>query len=167
APRDVLDDVQWADWAPAGDSLAIVRDVGSNNRLEYPIGTVLYQTTGWISHPRVSPSGDLVAFLDHPVRNDDGGRVAVVDRKGGHKGLSKVYTSLQGLAWSPGGEIWFTGAERSNRDLRSVTLSGRERVLARLAGALTLQDISADGRILIVRETFRIGTLGLFPGSDR
>jgi Tol biopolymer transport system component len=167
APRDVLEDVQWADWAPTGDSLAVVRDVGTINRLEYPIGTVIYQTPGWVSHPRVSPRGDLVAFLDHPVRNDDGGSVAVVDRQGHRKTLSKAYGSLQGLAWSPHGEIWFTGATRSNRDLRSVTLTGHERVRARLAGALTLQDISADGRILVVRETFRIGTVGLFPGSDR
>jgi hypothetical protein len=167
APREVLDDVHWADWAPTGDDLAIVRDVGASNRLEYPIGTVLYQTTGWISHPRVSQSGDLVAFLDHPVRNDDGGTVAVVDRRGHRSTLSRVFGSIQGLAWSPGGEIWFTGAERSNRNLHSITLSGHERVRARLAGALTLQDISSDGRILIVRETFRIGTLGLFPGSDR
>src|SRR5262249_26217873 len=85
APRAILEDVQWADWAPDGESLAVVRDVGPANRLEYPIGTVLYQTTGWISHPRISPRGDLVAFLDHPVRNDDAGTVAVVDREGKRK----------------------------------------------------------------------------------
>jgi len=127
APRDVLEDVQWADWAPDGLSLTVVRDVGPMNRLEYPIGTVLYQTSGWISHPRVSAQGDRVAFLDHPVRGDDGGTVAMVDRKGSRKTLSGVFASLQGLAWSPDGEVWFTGATRANRDLYSVTLSGRER----------------------------------------
>jgi len=167
APRDILDDVQWADWAPDGESLAAVRDVGAANRLEFPIGTVLYQTSGWISHPRVSPRGDRVAFLDHPVRNDDGGRVAVVDRKGNRTTLSRVFGSIQGLAWSPNGDIWFTGAERQNRDLYSVTLSGQERVRERVAGSITLQDISNDGRILIARETNRIGTIGLFPGAER
>jgi eukaryotic-like serine/threonine-protein kinase len=166
-PRDVLDGVQWADWAPSGDALAIVRDSGPVTRLEYPIGTLLYQTTGWISHPRVSPGGDRIAFINHPVRNDDGGRVTVVDLKGNRKTLSGVFESIQGLAWSPGGEIWFTAALLSNRDLYSVTLSGRQRVRARLASSLTLQDIAADGRILMARETARIGTLGLFAGSDR
>jgi dipeptidyl aminopeptidase/acylaminoacyl peptidase len=90
-----------------------------------------------------------------------------VDRKGQRRTLSKPFGSLQGLAWSPSGEIWFTGATRSNRDLLSLTLSGHETVRARLAGSLTLQDISRDGRVLLVREIFRIGTLGLFPGSDR
>jgi eukaryotic-like serine/threonine-protein kinase len=167
APRDVLDDVQWADWAPDGQSLAVVRDVGPMNRLEYPIGTVLYQTSGWISHPRVSPRGDRVAFLDHPVRGDDGGAVAVVDLKGKRKTLSRVFASLQGLAWSPGGEVWFTGAIRANRDLYSVTLSGRERARGRVAGNLTLHDISPDGRALVVRDTPRIGALGLFPGEAK
>ena len=46
-------------------NLAVVRDVGGRNRLEYPIGKVLYETGGWISHPRISPKGDMVAFLDH------------------------------------------------------------------------------------------------------
>jgi eukaryotic-like serine/threonine-protein kinase len=168
APRELLEDVQWADWAPNGESLAVVRDVGPANRLEYPIGTVLYQTTGWISHPRVSPRGDLIAFLHHPVKNDDGGTVAVVDLKGNRRTLSEVFGSLQGLAWSPGGgEVWFTGGIRSNRDLYSMTLSGRERLRARLAGSLTLHDIYRDRMILLVRETWRIGAFGIFRGDER
>ena len=168
SPREVLEDVHWADWSPDGQNLAIVRDVGPLNRLEYPIGTVLYQTSGWISHPRISPRGDRVAFVDHPVKNDDGGTIAVVDRRGNRKALSRTFGSAQGLAWSPsGGEVWFTAAALGNRDLYSVTLSGRETTRARVAGSLTLHDISADGRALITRETIRIGTLGLFPGAEK
>ena len=73
SPRPVLENVQWADWSPDGSNLAIVRDVGGRNRLEFPIGKVLYETSGWISHPRVSRKGDLVAFLDHPLPGDDAG----------------------------------------------------------------------------------------------
>src|SRR6266536_40980 len=47
APREILEDVQWADWGPDGENLAVVRDVGALNRLEYPIGKLLYQTNGW------------------------------------------------------------------------------------------------------------------------
>jgi len=167
APREILEDVQWADWGPDGESLAVVRDVGALNRLEYPIGKVLYQTNGWIGHPRVSPRGDWIAFGDHPVKGDDGGTVAIVDRNGKHKTLSDTFGSVQGVAWAPSGsEVWFT-AGRANRDLYSVTLSGRQAVRARVAGSLTLHDISADGRALIVRETLRIGTLGFFPGAGK
>ena len=63
APREVLEQVQWADWSADGNNLAVVRDFGGRNRLEYPIGKPLYQTGGWIGHPRVSPKGDLIAFI--------------------------------------------------------------------------------------------------------
>ena len=37
-PPEVLEQVQWADWAADGTSLAVVRDFGGRNRLEFPIG---------------------------------------------------------------------------------------------------------------------------------
>ena len=88
APREVLEQVQWADWAPDGTSLAVVRDMGGRNRLELPIGKPLYQTGGWIGHPRISPKGDLIAFADHPLQGDDSGSLAIVDLAGNKKLLS-------------------------------------------------------------------------------
>src|SRR5262249_33467069 len=111
APREVLEQVQWADWSPDGDNLAVVRDFGGRNRLEFPIGKPLYETGGWIGHPRISPKGEWVAFLDHPVQGDDRGSVAVVDRAGHRKTLSSEWYTIQGLAWSADGhEIWFTAS---------------------------------------------------------
>ena len=77
APRDILKEIEWADWGPDGKSLAIVRVVPGRMRIEYPIGKVLYETSAWVSHLRVSPRGDQVAFIDHPTPGDDGGSVAV------------------------------------------------------------------------------------------
>ena len=51
---EVPEDVLSADWAPDGPYLAVVRAAG-RVRLEFPVGKVLYETTGWINHPRVSP----------------------------------------------------------------------------------------------------------------
>jgi hypothetical protein len=81
-PREVLDDVQLADWASDGSSLLVVRNMGGKSRLEFPIGKVLYETDGAIRYPRVSPGGDLAAFVDSPSAGDDAGSVAVVDREG-------------------------------------------------------------------------------------
>jgi hypothetical protein len=168
APRDVLEDVEWADWSPDGSSLAVVRDVNSRNRLEFPIGKLLYQTAGWISHPRVSPKGDLVAFLDHPVRGDDGGSVAVVDLAGKKSTLPGVYETVQGLAWSPRGEIWFTGARSgANRGLYASAVSGKPRLLVRVTGILTLHDIARDGRLLLTHDTNRQEILGRGPGFEK
>ena len=44
APRELLTDVQWADWSPDGKDFLVVRDQNQRNRLEYPVGNVLYQT---------------------------------------------------------------------------------------------------------------------------
>src|SRR5262245_20041113 len=168
-PRDLLEDVSDADFSPDGASLAVVRAPGWRYRLEYPTGKVVYETSGWISHPRVSPSGDAVAFLDHPIFGDDRGSVAVIDRTGKKKTLSEGWESEQGLAWAPSGEeIWFTAADSGvGRALHAVTRSGRRRVIARMVGTLTLQDIAKDGRVLLDHAKRRIGLLGFFPGQDR
>jgi hypothetical protein len=162
APREILDDVQWADWAPDGQSLAIVREFGVRHRLEYPIGKVLFETDGWIGHPRVSPNGDLVAFIDHPVVRDDGGTIAIVDRNGKKTTLTPVYESAQGLAWTPDGrEIWFSAVEEGyNRAVHGVNLSGRYRLIGRVPGVSTIKDISKSGRILMANEIYRVGILG-------
>jgi Tol biopolymer transport system component len=158
APRDVLDDVQWADWSPDGRDLAIVRDFGARNRLEFPIGKVLYETNGWISHPRFSPDGERIAFLDHPILRDDAGSLAVVDRAGKKTTLTPIYETAQGLAWAPGGrEIWFTAAETGyDRAVHAVDLSGRNRLIVRVPGVSTIKDISRDGRVLLSAETVRV-----------
>jgi hypothetical protein len=111
APREVLNGVLWADWSPREGDLVVVREWKEKRRLEYPIGKPLYQTVGTIREPRFSPSGDLIAFLDHPIFGDDRGSVATVDRSGKVTRLTDVWKSIQGLAWAPrGNEIWFTAA---------------------------------------------------------
>ncbi|MBI3694625.1 MAG: protein kinase [Acidobacteria bacterium] len=166
APREVLEKVQDAAWSPDG-RLALIRDVDSRNRLEFPAGKILYETAGWISHPRFSPKGDLIAFIDHPVRGDDIGPVAVVDLAGSKRALTPRYSGgAQGLAWHPSGdEIWHTGAEAGiNMELRAVTARGvpKIRIVARIPGRLTLQDIFRDGRVLVTHDSIRSSVAGLF-----
>ncbi len=168
-PREIQEGVQFADWAPDGQSLAIVSGVGARTRLEFPIGKALFETEGWISHVRVSPSGDAVAFLNHPRTGDDGGSVVVIGADGKTNTLAVDFSTAGGLAWSPGGEeVWFTAAEvGGNRALWAVTLSGAKRILARVTGNLTLHDVARDGRVLISHDTLRSGSLGYTPGDAR
>jgi eukaryotic-like serine/threonine-protein kinase len=157
APREVLENVQWADWSPDGNNLAVVREVGGRNRIEYPIGKVLYETGGWISHPRVSPRGDQVAFLYHPIEGDDGGTVTVVSSEGKSNTVSAGWLTIQGLAWARSGdEVWFTATvEGIDRALYAVSLAGKQRLVSRVPGELTLQDIRSDGRVLVTRGNTR------------
>ncbi len=167
APREILDDVQWADWAPDGNSLAVVRDVGGQSRLEFPVDKVLYQTGGWISDPRVSPTGKWVAFIDHPLAGDDAGSVTLVDPAGNKKTLSSEFYTAQGLVWSPDGkELWFTATVTGiDRVLYAVDLSGHQRLVARVPGDLRLLDIGHDGRVLLARDNTRRGLIGLAAGD--
>jgi Tol biopolymer transport system component len=169
APREVLEDVQWAEWAPNGDTLAVVRNVGGICRLEFPIGKVLYETAGWISYPRISPKGDRIAFLDHPLPGDNAGSVEVVDLAGSKRTLSSGWSATQGLAWSPNGEeIWFTVVGVGNAlGLYAVTLAGQQRLITRVPGAVTLHDIGRDGRLLLGHENWRREVTALTAGEDR
>jgi eukaryotic-like serine/threonine-protein kinase len=164
--RELLENVQSADWAPDGSTLAIIREIGGRTRLEYPIGTVLYDTTGWLSDVRVSSQGDVVAFIEHPFRHDDAGTVAVVDRHKQVTELSRSWLSVQGLAWS-GREIWFTASKTgSNRAVYAVTLGGRLRPIAGSPGLITLHDVSQDGRALITRDSNGINIWTRAPGAS-
>ena len=162
APREILAGVLWADWAPREGDLAVVREFNGKRRLEYPIGTPLYETAGTLREPRFSPSGDRIAFLDHPIFGDDRGSVAMVDRAGKVTRLTELWKSIQGLAWAPdGNEIWFTAADHGPiRALYAVSRAGRLRTILRPPGSLAIQDISRDGQVLLADWTMRYGIAG-------
>jgi eukaryotic-like serine/threonine-protein kinase len=169
APREIMENVEWADWSPDGDTLAIARLEQGRHRLEFPPGKVLYQADGWIGHLRLSPKADAVAFIDHPQLGDDGGSVAVVDLAGKKTTLSTGWDSIQGIAWSPvGDEIWFSATRTGgDRSLYAVNLSGNVRLLARVPGELTLLDVRKDGNVLLTRGNDRAGLVGFAPGETK
>jgi serine/threonine protein kinase len=168
APREILEDVQWADWGPDGTSLAIVRRVAGKSRVEYPVGHVLFETAGWVSHARVSPDGERVAFLDHPMQGDDGGLVRSVSRAGGAVAThADGWITAYGLAWRTSEEIWFTASRVGvARAIWGVSLgSGHERLLARTPGELTIQDVARDGRALMTSDNGMVGIMGVPPAE--
>jgi len=169
APRDVAEGIQEADWAGDGSSQVIVRDVGGKSRLEFPMGKVLYETSGHVSYARLSPKGDRIAFLDHPFPLDDAGTVAMIDLAGRKTTLTGKWASEGGLSWpASGDEIWFTATEAgANRSLYAVSLSGRLRVVTRVPGGLKLDDISKAGKVLLSRESPRVGILSVLTGDTR
>jgi dipeptidyl aminopeptidase/acylaminoacyl peptidase/predicted Ser/Thr protein kinase len=169
APREILNDVEWADWAPDGTNLVIVHEVGGRKRLEFPLGKVLYEADGWIGNPRVGPDGKTIAFVDHPQTGDDGGSVSVLDMAGKKTMLSDGWDSIQGLAWSPdGSEIWFTATRTGgDRSLYATTLAGGVRLLARVPGELTILDVGKEGNVLLTRGNDRSGMIGLSPGDAK
>jgi eukaryotic-like serine/threonine-protein kinase len=169
SPREVLDRVGWADWSPDGSELAVVRLLADSQRVEFPIGKVLYSTDGNITHLRVSPRGDWVAFIDHPSTSPLGaGALVGVDRSGAKRTLSNWWADVYGVAWRPdGGEVWFTaGTSGAFKSLRAVTLDGKERLIAGMLGQIDLEDINRDGRVLLTRANIGIDLHALPPGAS-
>jgi Tol biopolymer transport system component len=169
APREILEGVRQADWSPDGTELAIIRMADGKDRLEFPIGKVLYETAGYLSDLRVSPRGDRIALFEHPAANwDDRGSVIVVDRAGKRTVLSGDYSSEEGLSWSQAGdEVLFTASTVGiAQTLYGVDLSGHRRVALRSAGGLTMHDVSRTGRWLVTRDDARSEISVLAPGAS-
>ena len=120
-----------------------------------------------MSSLRFSRDGRRIGFIDHPARGDSRGRVAVVDLAGKLTVLTEPFSTADGLAWSPdGSEIWFTAGKEGNlQSLYAVDLTGRERMVAGMPANLSLCDVAGDGRILVARDSWRRGILGLAPGE--
>ena len=166
-PREILENVQDADWNPDGETLAVVRELGGKYRLEYPTGNVLFETEGWLSWPRFSRDGRWIAFHHHERRGDNRGRVVVVDLNGDAKYLSDSFSSMAGLAWSSSGrEVLFTaGRVGMVRALYAVDLAANQRLVDGAPADMVLQDVSEEGDVLLIRNTARRGMIGLAPGE--
>lgn len=170
APREILNDVQDAAWTSDGKNLAVAHAVEGKYRLEFPVGKVLYETTGWLNNIQLSPAEDMIAFMDHPTLGDDRGTVAVVDLNGKVTQLTSEFASESGLHWtSDGKEIWFTASEEGSNEqpIYAVTLQKQQRIVAAMVGNLILHDIDHNGTVLLTRDSRRREIVALPPGESR
>ena len=170
APREILEEVWDADISRDGRHFAVVRAPHGLQQLEYPIGKVLFKTNGYISHPRISPDGKMVAFLDHPLFGDDRGYVAVADVNGGIQRLSEEAPAVEGLAWaSDGGEIWYAATAKGTlsreRMAYAVTLKGKSRKILQVPGDSCVWDLASDGRLLFSNDSVSSAQLVASPAS--
>ena len=167
APREVQEGVRQADWSPDGSQLAVIREVGGKDRLEYPVGTVLREVSGYMSDLRISPRGDRIAYFEHPRKWDDRGSVNIIDLTGKNTVLSDGYWSERGLAWSPNeDEILFSASlSGGSFTVYAVTPSGKRRVAYQPPGGLTIEDIARDGRWLATRIDYRYRAMIHAPGD--
>jgi hypothetical protein len=166
AVRPLLEDVVDADWSPDGQELAVVQYREGRYQLEYPVGTVLYQSAQ-LAFPRVSPRGDRVAIRDR-------GRVLLlVNRAGGttriEVGSDPSFWGLHGLAWFPRGDALLVTVGDPDllqaRTLRRVTLDGTVTELYVAPGTVVVEDMARDGRILLHHGFERLGVRGRPPGD--
>lgn len=167
APRQILENVSGADWGPDGTSLAVVRELNGKQRVEFPIGNVLYETDARPPlSPRVSSDGKLVAFFDYDKEAEDYS-VSVVGPNHPKQILAHGFRGIGGLNWSPNGkEIRFSAVQTgADPTLYAVDLSGVQRTVAQAAGWIVLQDLARNGQALINSVNSRLGITYLPPNG--
>jgi len=170
AAREILEGVWDADISRDGSQFAVVRSAGGPQRLEYPIGKILFETNGYISHPRISPDGKQVAFLEHPVYGDDRGYLDLVDASKKAKRLTGESQGEEGVAWSPDGrEIWYAASAGAGdeRKVFAVSPTGKSRVVSDTPGYTIVWDITTDGRLLVTHETIGAAQMVASPASGQ
>jgi WD40 repeat protein len=169
APREILEDVALADWAPDGNELAVVRRVGGLNRLEMPVGKPLYETPNNMLAMRISPRGDRIALAEHAPGFGTNGSLSVFDRAG--KKTTLVSDELgddANLVWAPStDEIWYDFGINGGGSIRAVDLSGRRRTLLAMPGRMQILDVASNGSVLVNRANWRVSAFGSLPGDRR
>ena len=170
SPRVLVENVRDAEWGPEGE-LAVVRRVSGRDRLEYPLDHVLYETTGYVSEPRVSADGSRVAFLDHPTGTvyDDRGWVKVVDRQGEVKTLTREYAAIEGLAWNHADErLLFSGSPSGSEMYQPYSVGLKDQDAGAVTGTpgnLVVVDVAPDGRWLAIEMEGYYGIAARPPGG--
>ena len=171
APRELVENVKFADWSPDGSALALIRSVEGRDRLEYPQGTVLVdpkegEGTG-LGFVRVAPDGARVAFIHYTAPQSLFGRVCIADAQGRVEVLTEEYVNIHGLAWS-GDRLWFSASNDRPlfRALFVLEPGGAPRVVARMPVNVTVWDAVSDGRLLIAQTDDRAAMIGRLPGDD-
>ncbi|MGB9236094.1 MAG: protein kinase, partial [Terriglobales bacterium] len=167
APRQILENVSGADWGPDGTSLAVVRKFGATQRVEFPIGTVLYETDSRPPlSPRVSSDGKLVAFFDYDKEAEDYS-VSVVGPSHPKQILARGFRGIGGLNWSSDDKEVLFSAVQTGADptLYAVNLSGAQHTVAQAAGWIVLQDLAHNGQALMNSVNSRLGITFLPPSG--
>jgi eukaryotic-like serine/threonine-protein kinase len=155
--REILEDVWDADISADGKRFAVVRSTAGGQQLEFPIGKVLFATSGYVSHPRIAADGKSVAFLEHPIFGDDRGYVSVVDANGNARRLTPESPGIEGLAWLPDGQqLWYSTSEAGDisqeRMVYAVTLQAKEHRVLQVPGDTVVWDIARNGQLLFSHE---------------
>ena len=132
-PRELAEQVAWADWTSSGE-LAVVRRGPGGMWIERPLGTRSGKAPATSPTCGASPDGEQLAFFHHPKFGRS--EMIVLDRSNTPHVVLTPTEPGYSLAWTPDGKrLRFTATDRSGTNLSSVSLRGDVRLLLPLPGA--------------------------------
>jgi hypothetical protein len=152
--------------------MAVVRDGVRRQAIEYPAGhpilelSILSSNSVFrIANPRVSPSGEYVAFFD--VRSPRAVNLTIVNRAGKVVATTPPFTDWWGLAWAASNEVWYAVEDSTGNQtpIYSLDMRGRHRLVYRAPGYFTLHDISPRGDVLASFDRY-VGHTELVDATD-
>jgi eukaryotic-like serine/threonine-protein kinase len=161
APRPLVEDAGWSDWAPRSRQLAVVRDTGASRILELRDGNgrvlrALHTTPGAIGCVRFSPDERRVAFVRYPSPYATQGEVwSVVVASGEGSAVTPMMSQCRGLDWQRAtGEILFTASRENpwSTSLWTLHTDGTLHHIQSLPGIYHLQAIDAAGSRSLLTE---------------
>ncbi len=172
APRELQEQVKYADWSPDGRELAIVRRVGDRDRARVsrrhvdrrggrtPAQDSAFRAsrraaTPWRCSSWSSPAALWGKRRDRrSVRNEAGGVGAILQRlRAGVEAATRC------------GSRRPTNCRCFATRCYAMNASGAVRIVARVPGNTSLHDIAPDGRVLIARTDDRGGISVRVPGE--
>ncbi len=165
----MLEKVQWADWAPDGSSFVVVREENGQSRSRVSHRQSFLQDRR-LDQPPAHLSEGRSDCLSRSSRSSRRCRSVYLTRSFRQNHHSFYgWGTVWGLAWAPSGEeVWFTGSKIGyGRYLTAVSLKGKERLLTREPGTLTIQDIGRNGQVILTRDVPRVGMVGLASGESK
>lgn len=163
APRQLMENVQGADWTPDGNDLVVTHRVGSEWQLEFLSGKVILRSKYTLFSPRISPDGQTVAFLQDNTRGAD---VLFWNKNDGK--ITKVSLGIFGdLVWAGDSKHVYSTTDHGH-GVSLIDLEGHAtKVISSIAG-LAIHDVASDGSMLLEQELFDQGIVFQGPdGQDR
>jgi tRNA A-37 threonylcarbamoyl transferase component Bud32/Tol biopolymer transport system component len=172
AVREVREKVLNAAWDGQG-LITLSCDDHDQLHLEFPVGRTILSADAsarMLRFLRLSRSGERLALVDSDsvsrtelVVYDRAGRRSVLFTKTG----DATGDTLTGLAWGPGGELWFSELVGDQTAVWAQPAGGRRRLLWRGEGTKALMDVSVQGRMLLANHQVRRGVLVRRAGEER
>ena len=115
-----------------------------------------------LRHLRVAPGGGCLALVEGGQAPNS--ELVTYDRAGTRtvrftKQGDGTGETLTGLAWAPGGDLWFSEFQGDQTALWRLPLGGQPSLRWRGPGRYDLMDISPEGRVLMVQQRVQRGVL--------
>ena len=170
AVKEIQAEVLDAAWDGQG-MVAILTLTNENRvRLEYPVGRIVIEGSGnnlTLRMLRLAPDGQRLAFAVQDAQANT--RIETFDRAGQRKTLYTKGTdsngeTITGLAWGPGGELWFTELQGDQTVLWALSEHHQRRLWSG-PGSYQLMDVAADGHLLMTSYQSRRGVLVQHAGD--